>query len=286
MPDPYEFPLALDCKRKQVDLGHGLLLRLMSDADRQRLLGIDRVKLDSDGRVVSYRSSALGNDFLRPDLERTVTFYASNYLLACEDFERALDLNFALKLVGRSWSSLYIGYRKDGAVGFNSPPGYFGKARLVLGERTLGEVKKYLQAIEARSADTKLRLMRDMWMHAMSDEPRREARFVEISTLLEMLLLPTQANELAFRFALRLAKLVEHFRLGSATTAFEEAKALYAVRSRLVHSGHDSRLSQHEEPAFEYARAFLAKYLLSTSIFDDAALDKLCVGANRVARGF
>lgn len=274
---PYEYPLALDCELQDISVDDDFRLRAISDEDRRRLFGICNVTLDSTGRLGGLTPVAQGSAPHGPDINKTATLYASNYLLICTDANKARDFNFALKLVARSWSSLYIGYRSDGAKAFNSPPCYYGKTRLSINNEILTELKKLLCVIQKRSNDSKLNLMRDIWMHAMSDAPRRETRFVEVSTLLEMLLLPKQSSELAFRFALRIAKLAEHFGFGEAAATFEQAKTLYGIRSKLVHSGHDSRLTTHEEAAYEYARILMVHYLHSPNLFVDAELDKLCL---------
>ena len=111
----------------------------------------------------------------------------------------------------------------------------------------------------------------------MSDEPRPATRFVEVSTLLEMLLLPKQSTELGFRFALRLAKLGGRLGYIDPVETFQKAKTLYAIRSKLVHSGSDDRLVQYQELAYEYARRLLTMYLFSPSDFAEDALDQLCI---------
>lgn len=274
---PYEYPLALDCELQDIHLDDEFILRAISDEDRRRLFGISNVWLDLEGRLGGYTPVAHGSSPHIPDISNTVTLYGSNYLLVCGDPDRARDFNFALKLVARSWSSLYIGYRSDGAKAFNSPPCYYGRKRLSFNSETLSDLKSLLYVIQQRSKEPKVSILRDIWMHAMSNAPRDETRFVEVSTLLEMLVLPKQSSELAFRFALRIAKLAEHFKFGDATAIFEQAKTLYSIRSKLVHSGHDSRLAEYEEAAYEYARILMVNYLHSPDVFVDAGLDKLCL---------
>ncbi|WP_018605061.1 HEPN domain-containing protein [Uliginosibacterium gangwonense] len=270
----YEYPLALDCEQQDISVNDDFHLRAISDEDRRRLLGIRDVTLNSEGRLESSRGGMFLNG---ADVGRQSYLLSSNYLLTCDNSDKARDFNFALKLVARSWSSLYIGYGSDGGQVFNLPPCYYGRTRLSINNETLTELKSLLCAIQQHSNDSKLNLMRDIWMHAMSDAPRPETRFVEVTTLLEMLLLPTQSSELTFRFALRIAKLAEHFRFGDATATFKQAKTLYGIRSKLVHSGRDDHLTANEEAAYEYARILMVNYLHSPNMFEDAELDKLCV---------
>lgn len=276
---PYEYPISLDCELEFVQIEDDLLLRKLDESTRERLLGITDVELDSEGRVAKYTSKAGYDKLLSPDLDRTIAFYASNFTLVSSSTSRASDFNFALKLLSHSRSSLYIGYAQKGAVAFQSPPGYFGKNRLCLTSSTVTELKALLNAVVQRSGDAKLSLMRDIWMYAMSDAPRRESRFVEVSTLLEMLLLPKQSTELGFRFALRLSKLAEKFGFGRSRATFDQAKTLYSIRSKLVHGGTDSRLVKHEAIAYEFARKLLGIYLVDPAVFDEDALDTLCIAA-------
>ena len=164
-------------------------------------------------------------------------------------------------------------------MAFCAPPGYFGKVRQRLDEKVLSELQTILKEIRKRNNDAKLGLMRDIWMYAMSDAPRRTSRFVEVSTLLEILVLPKQSTELGFRFALRLAKLSAKLGYDDPVVAFDKAKMLYSIRSKLVHSGSDDRLEHHGHVANELARRLLVQYLVSPEIFSEDALDKLCIAA-------
>jgi hypothetical protein len=275
----YEYPLALDSELGAVELFEGLALRPMDEETRRRLLGISDLKLDEQGRAKSYTVKVDSEHFLTPDLDRKVTLYASNFILTAANTQLASDFNFALKLMGNTWSSLFIGYQHGGGVAFCAPPCYFGKIRQKLDENIVQEFQTSLLAVTQRANDAKLGLMRDIWMYAMSDSPRRTSRFVEISTLLEMLLLPRQSAELGFRFALRVAKLGTRIGYDDQVDTFEKAKSLYAIRSKLVHSGADDRLQNIADWAYELARRLLAHYLTSPIDFNEDALDRLCIAA-------
>lgn len=278
-PPSYEYPLSLDCELEDIRIAENLIIRRLDEAARKRLLGITGVELDAEGRLAKFSSTSAFDNLLSPDLETTMEFYASNFVLVTHDNTQAGHFNFALKLLKSSRSSLYIGYGPDGSVSFQSPPCYFGTKRLQLASSDVAELRALFTAVSHQSADAKLSLMRDIWMYAMSDSPRCESRFVEASTLLEMLLLPKQSTELGFRFALRLAKLAAKFGFGDPFHTFEQAKTLYKIRSKLVHGGTDARLAKHEGAAYEFARKLLVLYLANPSTFDEDALDRLCITA-------
>jgi hypothetical protein len=275
---PYEYPLSLRCDRETVLVGDDLALRLLDAPLRERLLGISDVEWDADGRLKHYSSSRF-DALLSPDLDRTVEFYGSNFVLSTRSTSRAADFNFAIKLLAHTRTSLYIGYRRDGSVAFQAPPCYFGTESLHLTDSSVAELQTLLTAVSTRQNDPKLSIMRDIWMYAMSDAPRRTTRYVEVSTLLEMLLLPKQSTELGFRFALRLAKLAHKFGFGSPEATFQQGKVLYSLRSNLVHGGSDARLEAHQGFAFDFARKLLALYLQNPAVFDNDALDLLCIAA-------
>ena len=276
----FEYPLSLECDLENVELADGLTLRKFDESSRRRILHISNLKWDSEGHALRYQAeeNVLNNHLLSPDLDQKVTFYSSNYLLLTKEQSLARDFNFALKLFGHSRSSLFIGYREDGLeVNFFAPPCFFGRKRLNLNKDNLPEFKKVLSSVTSSFNDKKLSLMRDIWMHAMSDAPRIETRFVEVTTLLEMLLLPTQQAELNFRFALRLSKLSGKLGYPDPVEMYAKAKTIYGIRSKIVHSGQSSKLGEYSLETFEIARKLLLLYIQSPEIFAEAALDQLCI---------
>ena len=271
----YQYPLSLDSELDAMSLANDLSLHPLDDTTRRTLLGIYNVKLDDEGRLERYVSGSF-DQIVRPDLDTIIELYSSNFVLSTSSAALARDFNFALKLIGLSKSSLYIGYCGESAA-FQAPPCYFGKKRLCLNEAGVSELKEILNLIGKRDGDPKLSIMRDIWMYAMSNAPRQESRFVEVCTLLEMLLLPKQSTELAFRFALRVAKIAGKFDFGEPRDIFEQAKTLYSIRSKLVHGGKDARLAQYELVCYELSRKLLRLYVTDPTIFQDNYLDNLCV---------
>ena len=75
-----------------------------------------------------------------------------------------------------------------------------------------------------------------MWAGRASVEPTREQSFLLFAIALEAIVLPKQGQELSYRLALRVARL-----LGRSSKSrheiLETTKKLYDVRSKIVHSG-------------------------------------------------
>jgi hypothetical protein len=129
----------------------------------------------------------------------------------------------------------------------------------------------------ARRGDKKFALMSDIFLYAMSDAPRKESRCIELSVILEMLLLPKASTELSYRFALRLAKLATKYLGESGADWFKRGKTIYETRSRLVHSGSYEKLSVVADDIHETARLLLAMYVENPAIFEEDCLDALCI---------
>jgi hypothetical protein len=272
-----EFPLRLIAEVSELRLADDIHIRPIDAAARARILGIKDVVLDENGRLKSYVSS--GPDPLGlfgPELDQYDQLYSSNYVASVPTHEDAVHLNFALKLLAPSCSSLFIGHEEPGTKHFLSPPCYYGKTLLALGEPAV-KTLSHLLTLKRRSKNPKLELMAEMFLYAMSDAPRKESRFVELSIILEMLLLPVSSTELSYRFALRMAKFLAQHWAADPIEAFEVGQQIYKTRSRLVHTGRDDALEVIGPKIEETVRVLLTKYLANPELFEDDALDDLCI---------
>jgi hypothetical protein len=278
-PEPrIEFPLRLTSDFEEVRLAGDVRIHRIDDASRARILGIERVVLDENGRIKSYISTSsdpLGGTLVGPELDWYDQLYSSNYVVTVPAPKYASDLNFVLKLLGPSFSSLFIGHEEPGTKHFLSPPCYYGDSPLVLREAELTTLSQ-LFALKRSAKDAKLELMAEMFLYAMSVAPRKETRFVELSIILEMLLLPTSSGELSYRFALRMAKFLAKHWAADPTESFNVGRQIYGTRSRLVHAGRDDDLPQIGPRIEEVVRMLLTKYLSNPALFEDNALDALC----------
>ena len=273
-----EFPLRLASALDEMCLAEDVRIRRIDDASRRRLLGIEKVVLDENGRLESYVTSSPDpfGTLMGPDLDLYDQLYSSNYIATLPTQEDAAHLNFALKLLGPSCSSLFIGYKQPGAKHFLSPPCYYGKTPLAIGESETKTLSRLL-ALKRSAKDPKLALMAEMFLYALSVAPREESRFVELSIILEMLLLPTSSTELSYRFALRMAKFLAKHWSADPIESFKTGQQIYKTRSQLVHAGRDQGLPEIGPKIEESVRLLLMTYLTNPELFEENALDSLCI---------
>ena len=275
-----EFPIRLISELAKIEVADDVLIRRIDDATRRRALGIYDVVLDDKGRLKQYggqfEPGSIGS-MLGPELDLYDQLYSSNYVVV---FDHAKELprhfNFALKIIGPSCSSLFVGHENPNTKHFISPPCYYGDEPLII-DATQARNLSELLALKRNAVDPKLDLMAEMFLYAMSVAPREESRFVELSVILEMLLLPTSSAELSYRFALRMSKLLHKCRGVDSLETFASAQRIYRMRSRLVHSGRSAELSKVGPIAEEAVRDLLKIYLRTPEIFSDSHLDEICV---------
>jgi hypothetical protein len=134
-----------------------------------------------------------------------------------------------------------------------------------------------LFALKRNAKNPKLVLMVEMFLYALSVAPREESRFVELSIILEMLLLPTSSSELSYRFSLRMAKFLEKHWLADPIESFKTGQQIYKTRSRLVHTGRDQGLPEVAPKIEESVRLLLTSYLTNPELFEESELDLLCI---------
>jgi hypothetical protein len=284
--DQIQFPLRLRCELPEASLGSGVSIRAMTADDRPRLLGIKSATLDQDGRLKSYVADKVDPLFspMGPNIDRYDQLYSSNYVATVPSRQEAKNLNLSFKLLARSCTSLWIGTSGDtNRVGhsrhFLEPPCYFGSDPLNFDAASVQEIAELLSACRALEDDKKFTVMADIFLYAMSDAPREESRCIELSVVLEMLLLPKASTELSYRFALRLAKLAAKQLDESSKDWFARGQQIYKTRSRLVHSGQDEKLEQTAGLIQETSRLLLAMYVRKPGLFHEASLDALCIAA-------
>lgn len=274
------FPLTLISELEEFNIA-GITVRRMQDADRLRLFGFRSAEINKDGLLqsISGVDSGRGPYMLSAALALGVTgiekLYASNYVATLSSHEEAINLNFVLKLLGDSFTSLFIGFQEQKHY-FLSPPCYYGSNALAIESSDL-DLASQLMNLTRRSGDQKLKIMSEKLQYAFSTAPRRESRFLELSIILEMLLLPSSSSELSYRFALRMAKFLAKHEAADAAKVFKIGKQIYRARSSIVHNGYAKTLINVESQTEDYVRQFLRNYLTNPERFSEASLDELCV---------
>lgn len=273
-----EFPLRLNSDFSEVSIAENISIRRLDDDTRLRLLGIEDATFDENGKIKSYvtRSDDPLGSLMGPALDEYDQLYSSNYVATLPTYEHAVDFNFALKLLGSSCTALFVGYAVPKATHFLSPPCYYGTRPLTFGPAEAKALSELLTRRRSSKA-AKLSLLADMYVYAMSVAPRKESRFVELSVILEMLLLPTSSTELSYRFSLRMAKFFQNQWAADPVKSFKTGQRIYKTRSRLVHAGQDSELDEVAPQIEECVRLLLSAYVKEPRLFDEAALDALCI---------
>lgn len=275
-----EFPLRLKSELAEFSVGDKITVREMNDEMKRQYLGIWNCRYDEEGRLSGCTGRGLhgaGTDILN-----MVEFQSSNYLVIVSNFDEAVDFNFALKLVGLSCSSLYQGFidgRTNVGEGryYINPPNYFGTTALPVSQSDVERLSRLLVQVKAGKEDRRLKILSEIYGRALQKGIREESRYIEISVILEMLLMPSQNTELSYRFSLRLAKVMNKLFGESTVETFRLARNMYTTRSKLVHSGHDRNLSSVSAHAYRYAQLLLASYVEDSSTFDEDNLEALCL---------
>jgi len=276
-----EFPFRLKSALSEFAVREDLHVRQMDDEAKSRLLRIREAQYTEDGKLSKFTSlsGCLFSDEIGPDIDEIDEFCSSNYMLIAPSLERAKEFNFALKLSGNSASALYIGYKTTTpAKYFLGTPCFFGQDALSVEESDVAGLVELVKLIEHARTDKKLQTMREIYMHALTRERRKESRFIELAIILEMLLLPTSSAELSYRFSLRLAKLMSKHTGEPIVDVFKLARRIYTTRSRLVHAGVDTDIDDIAPTAYDYVRMLLVAYLRDRNLFHEESLDHLCLG--------
>jgi len=280
------FPIRLRCELPEVSLGSSVSIRPVTEQDRPQLLGLKSATLDEQGRLKSYVVDApdVFSNLGGPDIDQYDQLYSSNYVASLPSMEDAKNLNLAFKLFARSCTALWIGTSDDAtkaghAKHYVSPLCYFGSEPLKLDAAGVEDLSALLSACRTLGSDKKFSVMADIFLYAMSIAPRDESRSIELSIVLEMLLLPKASTELSYRFALRLAKLASTQFHESSEEWFAKGQQIYRTRSRLVHSGQDNALKDSASVIEETARRLFALYARNPKLFEESALDSLCLAA-------
>lgn len=275
-----EFPFRLRSNLLDFTAAKDLTVSRMNDSTKTRLLKIEQAQYCEEGKLTSFSPlpGCLFLDEIGPDIDEIDEFCSSNYLLIAPSIERAKEFNFALKLAGNSSSALYIGFNtKTHTRHFLYPPSYFGRSPLIVKHEDSKLLATLVDQIENARSDKKLQTMCEIYVGALTKNRRSESRFIEISIILEMLLLPSSSAELSYRFSLRLAKLLNKLTGEPTNEVFKLARRIYITRSHIVHTGGDKDLEEIGPVAYNYVRILLTAYLNDHSIFQEAHLDKLCL---------
>lgn len=275
----YQFPLHLECDLLEFNIANDLIIKRIDAETREKLFGIENLKKTEKGysfnQLHGYQEINAG--FLTSFL---LTEKLSNYILLTEDSSQANELNFALKLIGNSSTTLYTGFGASSSRSYVSLCSYDQKLPpLKITEQEVELLEKLVTQIHSSyRTDKKFQILMDTYLHAMFHGIRAASRFIEFSIILEMLLLPERIDkDIAKHFRNRLAKFMTmHFNYPK-KEALNHGYQIYETRSNIVHSGEDKnkRFESTTKIAHEYIRNLLIKYLEDKSLFSNDKLNAL-----------
>ena len=210
-------------------------------------------------------------------------FLASNYLILFnnESYEDFLAINVAFKLWTLTSSGISYSIAPDkNSFGF-SPPSHFGGtfdyANITL--KDLRQIKKIFEKYKTVKDDEHLKLMIDNFFYALSGEKKinYKIRFIQLTTILEMLYVPNGQQELSFRLAIRAAKIIGKNKSYDAISSFGELKKIYEIRSKIVHQGEYKKedLQKYFGILANFVRISLFVYLDNPKVFKDEMLNAI-----------
>ena len=277
----FEYPLRLSGFVRSFMVAKDMAVVRMDEESRERLLKIRDIKFDDNGLLIGFTPlpGCVFGGTHTSDFNENFTFISSNYILLAPDPTRAQDFNLCLKLLQDSASAIHIGYKLDGTTAITTIPSYFGKRASRIDIQEISKIRKLIPIIERKRVEPKVALMTQIFLYALSTRLRDESRFLELSVILEMLLLPKQEAELAYRFSLRMAKLSNTLFSEDTRVALQAARRIYNTRSKIVHTGSSKELDEALPQAILYARRLFLAYLETPDLFTNESLDDLCVGA-------
>lgn len=275
-------------------------IRLLPNAeilriDRPRLrnaLGLSEVTFDQNGNIngiVAPWNSMWGiwmSHFRGLDPNVGLIAHSSGHVLVTDTIDTAQTIGAAMKLANDTSSGPFVAFSEPRRgispnVYYLGPCPYWGGSAIALRRTELSRIRRLVSAIKTRGKEQKLRTMLAKFMYAQSREaPSLVSRYFDLSVVLEMLFLPKQTNELAYRFQLRIAKWFEQHTGANVEEVASMAKDIYRRRSHIAHQGSADVTGSNLDTLRNICRDALRAYVLDASTFTDTYLDDLCLGVS------
>ncbi|VVB97612.1 Uncharacterised protein [uncultured archaeon] len=292
MSKPTIYPIPIypaDVENKE--LTTNITLRKLTDVEKLHFFGIENAKYDPNGILSGFdvRRTTLSKEigFLldknyEPDVNLKYKFLSAQYCIEITDGELANLFYMGMKLLFPEKMGLIVGI-KEGERGYEYGYGIHYINPISTGIRNsipdwklrdIEQAVTIFSKIERLKNDDKLQIIRDKYLYAVSDENiKRENRFIDLVTILEMLYLPNEGIELGYRLKIRIAKVFKKFQNRNATEVFKNVGKIYGVRSGLVHNGKHTETGKWYPILLEYARESIKIYLDNQKAFNENELD-------------
>ena len=241
---------------------------------------IDNIKISEKNGRYSYR-----NFHMKEILESNEHIFASNYIIesdvdCMEEVDKiCTDINISFNLLSPTNTKCRLGFKEgETDVSFFGNQNYkkcsFGP--LFLEEDDISKLISIYKKVKNLNSKEKLKF--DLFMDGLHNETSLELKFLSLVIALENMFLPDEGAELMLRFSLRVAGFVEELAGENKKDIFELAKNIYNARSKIVHEGASSKLT--EDIYFKtvnLTRISLKEYLSNQSKFKKDHLNSFLI---------
>jgi len=278
-----KFPIKIHTALTEFSIDDAVSFKCMTDDEKKKYLGIRSPDYNEKGQLIGVGPYSFGmhRTPLSGDPGILLSFNSSNFFVTIKDFETAKYVKTAIKLHSINSTSILVGFtgeNRDSGHSYFNPPEFYGSESISLDELSLIELKRIYVQIRNAKEDPKFGLLAEKYHYAVSSLPISDSnRFLEMSIILEILLLPNNESEISYRFSLRMARLCKKYLKEDIHKSFEFAKEIYNIRSKLVHEGIHKKTSEKLSAIIDLGRRFILLYLQDPSIFELKSLNSLCL---------
>lgn len=270
----YFYPLYIKSDIDRISFHDSSVLRPICDEEKLDFFGISNDQRNEDGLIEGYNmtpeKAKLSFDFISLTWSNRYLTISANLVFETPNKRKdAESFNKALKLLKPGWSGVSIGFNDQSpALEFMYPNPFYRKHvlySLVANSSEVVRLKALYTAIKCIS-DPKFDLVIEKFIWAISGENiRLENRFIDLMTILEILVLPERKREIKRRLSGRIGNmLTKHCnKEASIIEDFtEDDVGLYSIRSAIVHNGESEHLNDKRFFQLEnYTRSMLNLYL-------------------------
>ena len=307
MDETLYFPITIECSRRSIKISDSIYLKRIDLKKCKKLLGIKNLVLSENGLIkeIEYDEDASWFRYIKifplADPNISLMVKLTNFLLVVKNTQQATNIAFAMKLLMDTKSGPYMYFCGLSPKAKTAPSliemfqnrfnvnlffsngrilhcPYWGDNVLKLDNVHIEKLRKIVSMIDGNK-DKKLQTIIEKFLYAESYGPlSKHLRYLELAVILEMLFLPNKAQELRYRFRLRVAKWFHTHYKENLNNKNNEAVKIYDLRSKIAHSG-TARISDVDLNTIRRTtRKAINKYIFDNTIFTDKYLDNLCLG--------
>lgn len=270
----YFYPLHIKLDIDRISFHDSSVLRPICDEEKLDFFGISNDQRNEDGLIEGYtkrpEKAKLSFDIITLVCSNRYLVISANFVFETPNGRKAAEsFNKALKLLKPGRSGATIGFNDQTPnIDFIYPNPFCQKHQLysLVGKSFEVDRLKVLYREIKCINDPKFELMIEKFLWAISGENiRLENRFVDLMTILEILLLPGREWKIKHRLSSRIEiMLAKHCnKEASVYKDFtEKSVGLYSIRSDIVHNGESEHLNDKRFFQLEnYTRSMLNLYL-------------------------